>query len=712
MRLHLGDRLEPVAGLRHDDDFGRVGQQDAQPFAHDLMIVGDDGRVATSGGAVQRWRRSLALAGLALAAFLQAGPAAALDLRPGEHYRDIARQVTYLEDRQNSVGLETAIVHARAGAFAPLPRERIDFGFTASRIWLRLAVRNVGATEAAWRLAANARFMTELEAYQVQPDGAPRLILRDHWTLPFPERDAEYRSLVGDFTLAAGEESVLYVAYRSDGSTYLPLSVETATSFEHRQAVDVMKNVAFYAMVGLLLFFALAFLALLRTRAFLAYALYLGSVTLYVLQADGVAFQRLWPGLPAWNNVAALPLGLLINVFAANFSREFLDTRRFHPRLDGLLLGFMALTLATIASAAVVDTRLLKQSAFLYTFGGSLLFLGSGLVALSRRTRGVRFYVTGWAGITAAALFASVAHWSPGLLAVNATYDVIRVGIVFDAMMMALAIMDQLNRLTVERDRAQKGELAALQEKVALQQRVLSLQERHAEAEGLAAARALQLAAASHDLRQPLFSLRAAMRQVADVRRSGALTMHMEQSLDYLQGLIDRYLDAAVSDRAQTEAAETSLASTAERFSISTVLDNVRFLFAEQASGKGLKLRYVRSTARVQADPVVVMRIVNNLTSNAIKYTNAGSVLLGCRVGVEAVRVEVHDTGPGVPAGELDRLTSYLERGEDAQADGHGLGLAIAADLARRHGHRLEIGVGPGGRGTSCRLWLPASRSA
>ena len=147
----------------------------------------------------------------------------------------------------------------------------------------------------------------------------------------------------------------------------------------------------------------------------------------------------------------------------------------------------------------------------------------------------------------------------------------------------------------------------------------------------------------------------------------------------------------------------------AEVFPAQLVLDNVRRMFEQDAAANGLAIRCVPTRLELHADPLVVMRIMANFASNAVKYTSGGRrLLIGCRRGANTVTLLVVDDGPGIPDQELPTLTENYVRGTSAQqtANGHGLGLGIVADLARRHGYRYTLRSRVG-RGTAAGITVP-----
>lgn len=137
---------------------------------------------------------------------------------------------------------------------------------------------------------------------------------------------------------------------------------------------------------------------------------------------------------------------------------------------------------------------------------------------------------------------------------------------------------------------------------------------------------------------------------------------------------------------------------------LDSLADEARIL----AAAKGLDFRYAPCAAVVRTDPVILARMVRNLLSNAVRYTEGGTVLLGCRRRGGTVRIEIHDTGPGIPSEVAPRLFDAFRRGSSA-GEGVGLGLAIVRRLAAHLG--CEIGVlSEPGRGSCFWVRVPLDR--
>jgi len=642
---------------------------------------------------------------VAVVAARSVAAAAPLDLAPDKSHRNLAPEVSYLADPHGQLTLAD-VSQRDSGAFAPIPGDRINFGFSSATFWLRLPLVNSGAVRVDRLLAFNMRFMQELDAWLVS-DGAGKHILANNADTPFGAREVPYRFLTSRLSLAPGQHATLFIRYFSEGTTALPLSIETQTSFIQSASFGDVVNTAFYVFVLFMFIYSLMYMTLLRVRLFFYYALYLATVTFYVLHMDGLTFQYLWPNWPRWNSLAALPLGVIFTICAAKFSQEFLETRRLHPRVHVVLAGVMVAGACLIVSPLFIDASVGKRLAFPFTVLAALIFLGAGINAYRSRHVGVRFYVIGWSGITVAALVSTFLHWFPGALPVGLSFEVMRVGILVDGTMMALAIMDRLSGLRRERDAVVAHESVMQQELLDLHDRFLALENSHAMAIDLANSRGRQLTGAGHDLRQPLGSLRAA---IQDLQRQGRSTQqsteHVRGVLNYLEGLVADLMRSA-TDPVHPASGTPVHGNDCEVFPIQLVLDNVRRMFANDVRQRGLALRSVSCNLKVRAEPLVVMRIVANLVSNALKYTTGQRVLLGCRRRPDAVTLVVLDQGPGIAAQELERLIQPGARGDDAaeKADGSGLGLAIVADLARRHGYAFRLDS-DAGRGTVAAVTL------
>ena len=218
------------------------------------------------------------------------------------------------------------------------------------------------------------------------------------------------------------------------------------------------------------------------------------------------------------------------------------------------------------------------------------------------------------------------------------------------------------------------------------------------------------LAAASHDIRQPLqaLSLTAAelLKHTEDPRRRELLE-RQQRTVEVATGLLDRLLDLTQLDAG-------AVTPTFSDFPVSELLDQVEREYEPLAEHKGIELRVRRGRGGIRSDRELLARIVDNFVSNAIRYSDGGKILVGCRRQDGAVRIEVWDQGRGIHQEELERIfTEFYRLPEESggQDRGIGLGLAIVKRLAGLLGHPIRVRSKPR-RGSVFTILVPKTGSS
>ncbi|MDR7193026.1 PAS-domain containing protein [Luteimonas terrae] len=214
-----------------------------------------------------------------------------------------------------------------------------------------------------------------------------------------------------------------------------------------------------------------------------------------------------------------------------------------------------------------------------------------------------------------------------------------------------------------------------LEQRVA--ERTDSLDQARREAERANLAKTRFLTAVGHDLMQPLHAA-----QLFTDALSQQLPGDVEPRLRQIRGALDSTSDllTGLFDMSRLEAG--GLVPQPRAFPLAEVLEPLASEFAALAAERGLSFRHVRSRAWVDSDPQLLRRVLQNFLGNAVRYTPRGGVLIGVRRVGGQVRVEVHDTGPGIPDAQQAMIFEEFRRGEGAAGQGLGLGLAIADRIA------------------------------
>ncbi|MDN2583876.1 sensor histidine kinase [Aquibium sp. ELW1220] len=585
-------------------------------------------------------------------------------------------------------------------AMQPLPGPVPDFGYTPARIWLRLDVSNGTGGTNDWLFFVHANFTQQIAIYRIGVGGDVATLLDLDTQSPFGARPVDYPQMVAPFALAPGEAATLLVAYYSQGASRLSMSVETPESFAVQARLNAAKNYVFYGMMGILIAAAVLALVMFRQMVFAAYAAYLFSVFLYVAHADGTTFQYIWPHWPAFNSMASVAVGSGVMVFGGLFAIAILQTSIHHPIMHRVLLAVVASVVVLDIVLWAIDPQLLKQLLVIMISITTMTLLVAGLVAARRRFREVRFYVLGWlATVIPSTLFTARHTFGIETERFN-LYDAVRVALVFEAMMMGLAIVDRFNQLRQSRRQALEESLGQARRNLALGERLALLEERYALAQALERRRAENAMDTAHDLRQPMHALRLSIRQMFTDRAANADAAQIESALDYMERLVAERLvddgDAGGADRPSPLGGEAEPAAQAHgkepgEPGIHDVLRGIADMFAPEAQAKGLELRLVLAAPDAGVASYPLMRIAANLVSNAIKYTRQGRVVIGLRRHGTGHRVEIHDTGPGLSGTVFEEALHRghrLERDRSA-AEGSGLGLAVVRETAAANGWRV-----------------------
>jgi signal transduction histidine kinase len=209
------------------------------------------------------------------------------------------------------------------------------------------------------------------------------------------------------------------------------------------------------------------------------------------------------------------------------------------------------------------------------------------------------------------------------------------------------------------------------------------------QAEAASSLKSSVLISVTHDLLQPLNAARLTLSTLSEMiesKKGATLAEQVDRSLLTLEDLLRSLLDIAKLDAG-------ALRPEVRPILISSLFEPLYYEFAPIAAKQGLSLRICPSSLAVASDAMMLRRILQNLLANALRYTRAGGVVMGCRLKGDRICIQVSDTGPGIPKAQQEAIFLEFQRGKASAGDqaGCGLGLSIVRRFASALGRDVNL---------------------
>ncbi len=655
--------------------------------------------------------------------------------------------VELLEDEAGALSFD----EVRRREFRASSLETPSFGFTRSVYWVRLAVRNQRVEPRHWLLELGYPLLDDVTLFTPRDDGGFDA-RRTGDLRPFAQRDIASRNFVFSLSEPPRSQHVYYLRVQTSSAMMLPLSAWTLREFVEHQHHDWAMLCIFYGVLLIMTLYSLCVYAATGQREYLPYAGYVFSIAVFQLTISGHMFQYALPSEPGLVQ-HLLPLAVVSALgFAALVARScFPADHQLQSFAGGVAIAaLLALPIPLFLPYAIVMPALAGLAA---------LLLAAVIVVTVRaraRSKDARLFLIGWSGAIVGGVCTALTSLGVVHVSFLGKWGV-QIGVTIQLVMLSSAYADKYNAVRVELSRLQERLSHKVNDLSAALQRAQEANERARQATRL---KNEFMATMSHEFRTPLnpiinipqgvkqefvevegalctgceahFELdegdhldaatvcpecervgtlqpRTRYRFRGDAARAMALIGKVEHSGRHLLTVVNGILDFSKLQAGHLEIVR-------ERVSLRMLLADLERSVHEQAAQRGMKLVFEQPDGELMldADPIRALQVLACLVDNAIKYSEAGAVVVvrALRSGASA-SLSVRDYGIGIARENFERIFESFEqvhKGNTRRYGGTGLGLAIARALVRMHGSELRV-QSELGQGSTFSFELPLARA-
>lgn len=640
--------------------------------------------------------------------------AMAVELKPGKGIPDLQAHLSFHGDPSARLG--TVLQRFREGKFEAEMNASAQHSNSPPVVWAAAEIINAtlddGRAPDPYVVTLALALPTAVDIYVIREGGFTESLLNYASRHSFVSEDHSVTRLrTRQFEIAPGERVILMTKLIFGPIQSFRLALETPVELEASAFSSGIYHTAFYAFAIACLVFFYGFHAAMKNWIGFIYA-FLFTVALgFIAFIDGLLFRFVYPDAPQWHSPAGF--GFL---FAISGVGLFVAGRSM--RVDGQET-FMSTAVSALSILSIIGFLISLYSPSPYTAVAAYILLAlvpiTTLMAsrLWRRREGnvqISSMIVAAVSVVCVCgvLAAMVTGWANNFVLLP---DAVKAA--FAAMLLATMTSLTVHMMNLRRNHAKavKAQIDALKEEARRSQELLQAEQNYTRARELAALRQRQLATASHDLKQPLASLRMSFDSIS-AEADPTLRSRMHEAFDYMEQLSVDYLKQTTPEKEPADSTgsqvsfneDTGQGRQEEAYELALVLGAIHQMFNEEAISKGLTLHMVGSSLKTQVPALVIMRIVSNLVSNAVKHTLTGRVLFGVRRQDRNAVIQVWDTGPGMS--KQQQMTFRQAYVKSAESGGHGLGLAVCFELSEQYGLDLTA-VSQPGKGTRFDLLVP-----
>lgn len=633
---------------------------------------------------------------------------------------NLGRSLFILQDKEGIITIDNILTDKYDSRFVRSDQDIPNYGFTSSTYWVRFEIDNPAGESKDMYLKIANPLLKFVELYII--DRGNQYQQRTEGSLyPFTGRELKYRNFVFKIKINEGRNR-FFLKIRSSSSLSIPVTLHTAGDFTEQSLNEYIILGVYYGILIVMILYNMFIFYTVRDINYLYYIIYITSNLFTMMTLNGISFQYIWPENTWWADVS-VPFFVFLNALTVTlFSCSFLDMKKHAPVLNRFLQMVML-----VSAGGLVLSFFLKYSTGIRfatgtcVIGTPVIFLGS-IFSLVQGYRPARFYLVAWASLLLGII--TLALESTGYLPSNfITKYGFQVSSAAEVVLLSLALGDRINILKEEKDQAQlrtieiqKSATEELERKVA--ERTMELNRANEDLKELDKLKSNFFANISHEIRTPLTLILSPVESVlqGDYGREvdKSFFENVQRNAIKLLKLINNLLDFS-----KIEAGHMNLKI--KEIDIVIFIRNYINAIHSAAESKGIALSFVSlsSFIRVHIDIEKMDKIIMNLFSNALKFTDKGGfVRVTVKDDEKNCYIIFEDSGIGIPGDKYETIFdrfSQIDTGSTRKYEGTGIGLALVKEFVEMHGGRITVGSRfiddhPDDHGTMFTVTIPKGR--
>jgi len=612
-----------------------------------------------------------------------------LNLVPGMEGDEVGSYIRY--DTGYEGEMDYDILMRDVESFQSLETDNIHFGVPDGKILILLRVKNQENKSGNWILTTGRGSLKYFKFYELSSDHT-KLVIDGNDTAQVKNNLQSYLSFSHEIVLGPYEEKVYAIHFEPENLAYIPIKIKTNGSFFKSRTVNLALVSTIVGSVFILILVNVGFFWITGKQEFFWLGIAELALAVNALHAEGYTTIYWLFDKP----LLSLAFGDLVKcAFVAAISqvaRTFIRTRENFPRTDKVLLTLIFICFVVCVTEIGVRFYSPEMKSFLHATSWLLLLVISlylpVVAVITVRQLGVQYWplIPAWGALCAFIIYAVIA--TIGIFPSLPFYWSLTGPItLFEAAMMTLALGLHVRKIHNDKTQADKKLTQSLMDKLEITEKAQKLADQRATALATIHDQNSLIHATGHDSRQVMFALNSAITHLDEMKSDNVeLSNMLKASADYLNDIISVTMSGAnmmgdgspVISLGQVKTDALSIA--------------VEKIYAPSFQEKGLYYKtYNYTPASIISDNAVLMRVVSNVVSNSLKFTERGGVELSAAVAGDRYVMTITDTGCGMSESMIDTLNSqdFLRTKENDFFDGSGSGLRFSIDMVSALGGQI-----------------------